>query len=97
MNAPYRIEVTSGHIRRGEQQNSCACPIALAIKEQWPGLVTEIEVLMEAVNVDVPGGVYHAEMPRNAGNFVEAFDFGTEVAPFSFELDWRFAADPDVT
>lgn len=74
------ITVTQSHIDRGVRKSSCQCPIAQALMSAGFRSPTVHRF-----------GIYHVgprviEPPQEARNFMSAFDAGTPVQPFSFEV-----------
>jgi hypothetical protein len=78
-----KIEVTAEDIEAGEAADCYRCPIALAGTRA--GLCAP-RVLANSVWF---GGIKRrvAYLPKEATEFVEAFDRGESPTPFSFELD----------
>ena len=80
------ITVTAAHIARGKRCTSTACPVALAIKETLHPL--SVNVQSEVINFGVPGGKFSpVRPPAEAAYFVDEFDDGIPVKPFTFTLD----------
>lgn len=79
-----RIHVTSKDIENGTIGHSGACPIALAARRA--GLDT---VSVDHSLVDLSSsrdGCKEYKMPLKAQKFVDDFDSGKKVKPFSFTL-----------
>lgn len=76
-----KIQVTRLHIQNGRKQNAFFCPIALSLKEMVynPNLVC---VGLGAISLS---GETHST-PEIAKQFIEDFDAGKNVEPFSFDL-----------
>lgn len=76
------IFVTQDHIDKGIRVNGKACPIAHAMTES---LNSEYHVgkcsWNNAKNYEEWG-----VLPQNAKDFIDAFDAGKEVKPFSFKI-----------
>jgi hypothetical protein len=76
-----KINVTREHIRKGIRGSPCDCPIALAIKEalitqavsigSWQWMINHVRFLAEDKDV----------------RFMQRFDEGKPVRPYSFFLD----------
>lgn len=80
-----KIDVTQEDIDKGEQGTPNACPIALACVRAG---YTNPDVDGLCISITAPdGGRVHAVTPKVATLFVEYFDGGLEVEPFSFEID----------
>ncbi len=87
-----RVEVTSEDIAAGEQDNTCTCPVSLAIRRACPGTHPLVYGHMikwadDAAGEDMPWKLAAAPIPMAVGAFVSAFDEGQDVEPFAFELD----------
>lgn len=76
-----RIEVTQKDIDRGKPCDDSMCPIALAIKRQIRRRV--VNVTRSRVNL-AHGRIIG--LPKEALVFIEWFDDGLPVQPFSFDL-----------
>lgn len=78
------VTVTKEHIRAGEPGGCCTCPVALAL-EHATGTTWSV------ANMEIwPQGAPLAcsiSLPVRARAFIQAFDQGYHVRPFSFELD----------
>ena len=83
------INVTAGHIARGEPENCEACPVALAIMDALPSAgVPSVGPSEVTFRVAVDKWV-DIDLPRAVSDFIETFDGGTaDVEPFTFELDY---------
>jgi hypothetical protein len=81
------IRVTEKHIERGRRHDICACPIALAIREQMP-FATEVKVYATRVAIHKEEGLAFTRplLPPDAIAFICAFDAKRSVQPFEFEL-----------
>ncbi len=80
-----KIEVTTEDIAKGVREDCHGCPIALACKRLG---VRDVAVEREAVVYrNYEGEWDEASMPEVGEAFIEAFDAGRDVEPFSFELD----------
>lgn len=82
------INVTAKHIAEGLKGDACWCPIARAIRDQVP---SEEEVYVFPAGVSVAGGT--TMLPDEALRFVQDFDAGLSVEPFSFALDIPIGED----
>lgn len=81
-----RISVTADDIKRGKRENTKWCPIACAVRKL--GKKKRIYVDQDVITL---GSVTY-KMPQRAGNFVDLFDSGEKVRPFSFVAkkdSWR--------
>lgn len=80
-----KIEVTQDLIDRGVQGDCEACPIALAIL-----LATgarEVDIGYDGVCIGGKRRVEPGAVPDAAWQWMNAFDDGRSVEPFSFDLD----------
>lgn len=76
-----KIEVKKTHIRRGQQNTSEYCPIALAIRESLSAEKVEVHHVTARI------GRKTFDLPQVAKNFIRAFDEQkSSVGPLSFEL-----------
>ena len=88
-----RIDVTQEHINEGNPTESGYCPVALALQEHagwshanaathqfWPLFENWDERLGVSIRYD---------LPVEASSFIQAFDDGDPVEPFSFEVEVR--------
>lgn len=81
------VTVTREHIDQGEQRSCSNCPIALAFDAAIP----------DALDSSVTGGyasvwtdlrrVVTYELPIEAREFIQDFDEGSPVSPFTFEAE----------
>jgi hypothetical protein len=80
-----RIEVTQEDIGNGKRKSCWGCPIALAV-----GRTANLsfgERFVGSTFIEWFDGRWHrSEVPPLAAQFIEAFDAGKPVKPFSFEL-----------
>lgn len=79
------IRVTQEDIDRGERRSCAECPVALAVRRHFLG--TPAFSFYENVEIDDGKDRLIAGTPEIATNFMEAFDDGESVSPFSFTLD----------
>lgn len=82
------ISVTQKHIEEGIQQICNRCPIALAIRDllplHWPN---DESVSVWGGAADLYPSKTRLLLPDAAIQFIEDFDIGEIVQPFSFELE----------
>lgn len=79
-----KISVTKEHINNGQTCKSVHCPIALAIKEHFDTFVS-----VGPCEVAIGGPFNNIPLPQIARRFIEDFDYGDSVEPFTFELESR--------
>ena len=81
----YTINVTQEHIDAGIQSSCKKCPIALALES----------ALGDEYSANVGGSHFRVgkhrfpgkPLPSVAKRFIQAFDLGFAVSPFSFEIE----------
>jgi hypothetical protein len=77
-----KIEVTDEHIKNGICKDANNCPIALAIRETLNLDADEVEV--DGIFIEVEGRNF--DTTDEIDDFIEDFDSGTPVYPFTFDL-----------
>jgi hypothetical protein len=81
------IKITQQDIDRGDPGNALSCPIALAIKRDFPG--EKVKVASSRIEIgDVVLVLNVNSSSIKVYDFIEAFDMGLPVAPF--EVDLKF-------
>jgi hypothetical protein len=82
-----KIFVTKHYIRYGLRYSRNFCPIARAVKRQtrWKEVDVQNEVFFEGTNVE-------SKLPLKAMEFIDRFDEGQYVKPFSFVIPNRLLA-----
>lgn len=83
MKKKVRISVTQSDIKRGIPEKGSVCPIALSIKRKLK--LKDFYVLPSAV-INGEDNVRIADLPKEARDFIYAFDRNKEVSPFSFDI-----------
>lgn len=78
----YIVNVTQADIDAGKELDCEACPIALAVSR-----ATGRKMVVARGEVAQCGGSWEVKLPRIAVNFVDRFDAGERVVPFSFVID----------
>ena len=73
------VHVTQDDIKRGKSENPHLCPIACALRKQGHERIT-----VENWGIQVGRSKDYYDIPAKATAFIEAFDFGVPVKPFSF-------------
>lgn len=86
------INVTKKHIKDGTVKSCNSCPVALAIKEQFPKmgvLVTRHQIsIFKIASTDYQIKLFKS--PRSVQRFISSFDKGnSKLKPFSFILSDR--------
>jgi hypothetical protein len=77
------VEVTTGGIKLGVRKDAEKCPIARALKY----LKFKVsEVSDDGIDFTYKGVDYHAATPKSASKFIERFDGGKPVKPFTFNI-----------
>jgi hypothetical protein len=77
------VEVTSGGIKLGVKESAGKCPIARALKYLKFG---KVGIDGEFADFTYKGVKYNAALPKAAQKFIERFDEGRTVKPFTFSL-----------
>ncbi len=74
------IKVTREHIEEGTPEDGDSCMVALAIKEQVPG-VDEYSVHVDGDNAKFTVGErdYHFSLPEDVRDHIYTFDNGCEI------------------
>lgn len=87
MSAPatLAVEVTPFDIANGRRSDNCACAVALALK-RLPG-VTDAWVEFGDVTVTFGSDQRDYALPPEATRFIEDFDNGWGVEPFTFTAE----------
>ena len=79
------ITVTAEHIARGDRKTCSTCPIALAFDAAIPEAVNlSVTWGYASVWLDLGKAVTYV-LPPAAREFIEHFDGGLPVSPFTFE------------
>ena len=81
------IRVTADHIAEGERGNPCACPVALAVRDQTGAQIAYVD--MATVAITRRNHDFEAHSPPQVSHFVDAFDHGHPVEPFEFTVTWQ--------
>lgn len=79
-----RNEVTLDDIIEGLTCSVFHCPIARAVKRNFPAY--EVEVDYEYVRLEKGAKQFTFRLPPEAVAFIDAFDAQQHVEPFSFDL-----------
>lgn len=80
-----KINVTQEHINTGEAGNCKACPVALALLDAGIALAG-LSVGQDEITWMRSVPTYRIDTPSRVAKFIEAFDEGAPVKPFSFIL-----------
>ena len=81
------FDVTSKHIAKGLSANCEECPIALSIAEMGFVEVNANHCTIRFSESHTSPLFSLATTPNEVRNFMDAFDTGKPVEPFSFELE----------
>lgn len=81
-----KISVNDSHIQEGHKRSICFCPIALALKECLGHRSEAVVGLTEASVYQINRAKRNIYLPKKASNFIEKFDKGFPVKPFSFYI-----------
>lgn len=85
MNQNILLNVTQDHINRGKRQDCSACPIALALMDQFPGAEVEVSGVGILIKKRLKDYKKYWSNPETA-KFISTFDYGFPVKPFSCKL-----------
>lgn len=77
-----KVSVTKNDIRRGVAQRTDRCPVALAVTR---ALRSQAFVETDEIRVHIPVPC-RMTTPRKAAQFIQSFDGGQKVNPFTFYL-----------
>jgi hypothetical protein len=77
------VEVTTGGIKLGVPSEVSKCPIARALKYLK---FRNVKVDFHEIGFTYKGVDYHAATPKSASKFIERFDGGKPVKPFTFNI-----------
>jgi hypothetical protein len=80
--------VAHHHILRGNARSCGLCPIALALNEQHPRQ-GGWRVTNDHACYPYGGGLMQIPLPSSCIDFIQAFDSGAHVEPFTFQLQVR--------
>lgn len=80
-----KVEITKSLIKRGERASCVDCPVALAINKTFKLHHASVDNGC-AMAVDKNNKTIYFKLPKKAKNFIERFDDGKRVKPFTFEL-----------
>ena len=83
------LEIEKTHIEDGAITSEESCPIALSVLEITKGNC-QVRVYTECLNLRLEAGINSVDieipLPENARKFIDDFDRGNEVDPFSFTV-----------
>lgn len=84
-----RVMITRHHINRGKPEDGNSCPIALALQSRRDVSYVEVgggvaEIWGKTKRGATPVRTF--KLPLSARNFIDRFDMGRPVEPFSFTL-----------
>jgi len=81
------INVTQGDIDAGDRCNGYHCPIALAVRRRLAMDMIQVSPSILEVYIDNTWKSY--SLPKEATEFIQNFDKGKEVHPFTFIAEER--------
>lgn len=87
-----RIYITAEDIRWGDRDNCNACPVALATKRVFHttgnGIVGHMDVSCHSIDLWTEEGKHWLGLQTpEIESFIDSFDGGEEVVPFSTEIE----------
>lgn len=77
---PFRLEITAKNIAKAVRNSATGCAIVLALRAKR---FTSV-VVCNPIEFIHRGKEYRAEISKAASNFMDRFDAGKPVKPFSF-------------
>ncbi len=79
-----KIRVTRDDIRKGKRKNTCECAVARALRRQTPFKHIRVQ---SGFHLGI-GDDRHIviSIPTEVRDFIDAFDAGDRVKPFTFDL-----------
>lgn len=80
-----QVRVTADHIKRGKRRSESSCPIALALCEKLQ-VETQRGTSVGQMHLTVKGVRLLSKVPKKIVQFIEAFDKGSKVKPFTFTI-----------
>lgn len=92
MTFEIELSVTQEHIRKGQKEDACNCPIALALKEalpNWQHVEVDGDIRVTALDEE-----FSCDADEQMAAFIERFDEGLAVEPFKKWLVFE-AEDPE--
>ena len=78
------VRVSSDHILNGRHGDSSACPVALALNEQYPGCKAGAGTNSIIIIIEKSRRTYRT--PVNVSSWMIAFDRFEKVKPINFDL-----------
>lgn len=81
-----KIEVTQRDINKGCQNSMNCCPIGRALRREFHCSFTDVSVGGDRIEVE---NRYMYTVPLKVQDFIEKFDSGKLVKPFSFVFKWE--------
>ena len=82
--ATIHVEVTQEDIERGIPEDGACCPIAHAFRRAWG---RKIEFAVDYASIEIYALCNHsAELPKEAKEFIDAFDNARDVHPIAFDV-----------
>ncbi len=80
------IKVTAEDIKRGIADSCWNCPIALAANRLDKNMSKWNKTRVTETQIIIPGKKKQ-DLPSTAKDFIERFDLGEKVEPFTFEIE----------
>ena len=89
MTKKLKLEVTADDIAKGFKKDSAFCPIARAVKREFPTW-QEVEVSDDGIKVlDDMNTNWLTGKEKSIDFFIRAFDSGHQVYPFTVEITFE--------
>lgn len=80
------VSVTAEHIAEGEREQCETCPVALAVKDAFPGALL-VSVNGWTIRICFRDRDVLVRLADEAGDWIAAFDNCCPVSPFTFEIE----------
>lgn len=87
MSNSITINVNEACIASGTRDSAHWCAVALALKEQVPGVEQSSVSVCDYLKFDVGAERYRLRVPRHVQEFIAEFDGGEDPDPITFEID----------
>lgn len=92
-----RCPVTAEHLKNGQRQKCHTCPVALAVKAIFPGMLVNVTNRYITVLNAKGSWVLYAITPPEIAEYVDLIDEGEPVDPYRFEIEFHAFLDTEVT
>lgn len=88
MRQQHKISVTQEDIDTGVKKSCWKCPVALAIRREFP-LAKDVEVGGTSYSFQLGNREYSGTLPESASDFIRKYDYDSKMlpGPFTFILE----------